>query len=556
MFGNVPNNCNIKNVGCVCENDFEADFVIIGGGTSGCLLANRLSEDGKYSVILLEQGQNMDSDELILNPENSGGFSNMLNNHYARLFFQCTTFPENNVSNRTFPYTLGRLLGGGSSVNDMLYINGSNSLYEKWQQDTGDSRWSPVSVRNTFNELQTTGGMLIRKVPEVRVAVDLQTATIAITGTLPVDDYNNTEAGAFTQARLFQTLDSNGEPIRASSSHNFIENIIKKPSENRYIDVGIAPRRLRIFYETTVLKIKTKSPPVLATGVDVIQNNRKLSIGANQTVICCAGVNTPALLMNSGIGPVGALADAGVNVVFANEHVGVRLQNHPIMLSIASVPDSSEFEINLPKDLYSGGALLPDAIRNLSDGVHPSARSIELLNIGQRTPDGKKQVAIALFLLQPRSTGSVIIQSGDPLRIPKVGDEYLSDGGGGGSSPGNADDIDVLARGMFTVRDIINYMHDNIDTGYVRTYPPTDVPYQSMDNMRDYIRKNLEQSSHWSSTCRMAASPLDGACNSSGEVYGVQRLVVGDVCASPQIVDGHTSASAYLIAQKLATYLK
>lgn len=555
MFGNVSKNCNIQNVGCVCENDFEADFVIVGGGTSGCLLANRLSEDGKYSVILLEQGQNMDNDELILNPENSGGFSNMLNNHYAKLFFQCTTFPENSVSNRTFPYTLGRCLGGGSSVNDMAYVYGSNTCYEKWQQNTGDSRWSPISVKNTFNELQTTGGMSIRKVPEVSVGVDLQTATVAITGTLPVDDYNNAETGAFTQARLFQTLDSNGEPIRASSSHNFIENIIKKPSENRYIDTGMAPRRLRIFYETTVLKIKTKSPPVIATGVDVIQNNKKLSIGATRTVICCAGVNTPALLMNSGIGPIGALGDAGVNVVSANEHVGVPLQNHPIMLSIVSVPDSPAFQINEPKDLYTGGAFLPDAIRNLSDGIDPSTRQIELLNVGQRTPDGKKQVAIALFLLQPKSVGTVTIQSGDPLRIPQVSDEYLSDGNGGGGSPGNADDIDVLARGMFTVRDIINYMHDNIDPGYVRVYPPTDYPYESMDNMRDYIRTSLEQSSHWSSTCRMAASPLDGACNSRGEVYGVQRLVVGDVCASPQIVDGHTCAVAYLIAQKLATFL-
>jgi choline dehydrogenase len=514
------------------------DYIVIGTGPAGAVIAKTLTDDRETSVLVLEAGENNDRDR----PISDSRFAPELEeNFFPQYFWQGEGVPQEGVNDRTFEWTTGRLSGGGSSINGEQYVRPTPAVLKEWERLLG-RLWSPEQAINHFKQLEKfqgvdenpkfhgyQGRINIRQAPAnpTIISEKLVSAIVKATGVDEILDYNDptTPIGAFTQWQLFQK--PNGQ--RDSSSTAFLSPDIMTPD-----GFGINGRKLRVLYKSTALRILFEGRR--AIGVELLKEGKKVKAFARKKVIVSAGINSPQLLMLSGVGPARDLRQAGIPVVFNNPNVGKYLTNHTLNTATFSMNQRDIAELKEdPFALYTGGAFLPDPF----SGMNGRRRSVQLIG----TVSEGNLIMVTIFL-QPRSRGTIRIQNNDPLKIVLADEGFLD----------NPFDMDSV-KGVFReyIKPIAMKL-STIDPAY-QLINPTIETIDNDEALEEFIKENFGHNHHQQSFLRMAPFTKGGVVDHRGRVHGVDNLVVSDASIIPFTVDGNTSAATFLIGYTIAKNL-
>lgn len=542
----------------------EADVIVIGGGAAGCVLMNQLSENGLYSVLGIEAGANLTSDPAI---EAVGLPAFLLPGTAAFKYFWWgwkQTKPQPTLNGRIgSDWITGMTLGGGSSVNGLYYGRGSNAMYARWEEVSGSDNWSLDKILATFHVLENYQGLTI--LPGARgdrgpVNV-LQTPTLsqmtanillpasqaAFPGIPTVLDYNDPIVQNCIDPRAQWLIDPTGTK-RVSSATAFLNSDVMTPEGE-----GVNGHKLRVIFDSVVVKIVFNKQG-RAKKVLFIQDGQLLEAHARKAVVLAGGINSSKLLQLSGIGPKETLKKAGIKPVFINENVGKHLQNHPLIaIFLLANPADNGIPNGAPYAFTINNVYLP-VVGGTSSDPRMLQILFEFIPAGVQAPF--PLLAIGFELLNPKSEGSVEIQSDNSFQIAAVNDGFYQD------------PIDLLNMEnaiKVYIRDLLEQLAlVNPGTPFYKPIPgdPINVVIASGFNdavVESYVRNatNLVgDGRHFTSHCKMAPLNAGGVVDGDTRVYGTTNCFVTDCSICPVIPDINTTGPAMMIGLRSSEILK
>jgi choline dehydrogenase len=526
------------------------DYIIVGAGSAGCVLANRLSEDGSARVLLLEAG-GRDSNPLIHMP-----LAMTKLNPDPRINWQLETEPEPHCYDRRIWVPRGKVLGGTSSINAMIYTRGHPLDYDQWRQ-SGLTGWGYADVLPYFKrsegswrgETEYHGGagpLTISPQRNPSPLYELFAAAGERAGYKRSSDYNGSEPEGIARPEL--TI-AGGR--RNSTARAYLRPAMKRPN------LTVATRAL-------AHRVVVKGGRAVA--VEYRQDGALRTAHADREIVLSGGTyNSPQLLMLSGIGAADELKSLGIEPVVDLPSVGQNLQEHVNTVLTVDIGKAISFDSQLRADrltlnvlkwalLGAGGAAsLPlQSVSFLRTRPESERPDIELL-VSPVAPDAwvwfpgvKKPIghrfSSRIAVLHPRSRGQVKLRSAHPEDPPRIFWNLLSD----------PDDLATLKSGLKAVRAIFaQEPMKSLVTGEVRPGPGTETDA----DIDEYLRRNCGTAQHPAGTCRMgadAASVLDGDLR----VRGVAGLRVADCSVMPQVIGGNTNAPTIMIAEKAADLIR
>lgn len=514
-----------------------ADYIVVGVGTAGGAVAKKLSDDKKTSVIALHIGENLTDDPLIKFSKNAPitVISALLG---SDLYETGLTVPQPNADNRELFWAIALPEGGASSINAGAYCRGTNEVYAQWEAIAGPE-WSVQKIIETYKSLEAYHGntpnpafrgyhgpLDIRQdaVPS-GVSQKFTQAIIDATGFPFVVDYNDPTTPIGASSQLQYTQKGELGTLRVSSATAFLNKKVVTPSGH-----GVRGRKLRILFESTALKTIWEGNK--AIGVEYLHHGKTKRVYAKKGIVICAGLYSSKFLMHSGVGPKPLLDSLNIPVIFDNPNVGQGLADQPSCRMLFS-SNPLDFGLN-PNNIFASIAWLPSPTGD---------QTIRELRFATVNPIPGFTLGI-FDLCQPKSRGSITINSSDPLAPPVIDLGELND----------SDDLSLFQQGFQTYIKGINTALQAIDADYELLYPPPAI-LDDLGLLTDFIKDSISCNEHFQSHCRMAPLNEGGVVDSTGHVYGVQNLIVADDSIVPLCMDGSPMASAYLIGANIARLL-
>ena len=518
------------------------DYIIIGAGSAGSVLANRLSADGRFNVLVVEAGRASHPWSPI-----PVGFAKLIENPAANWLY--SSEPDEGSGQRRIPIPRGKLLGGSSSINGMVFVRGQSHDFDHWAQ-LGNRGWSYQDVLPLFKKMESyeagddefrgrDGPLKVTDPGEGGPIYDAMFEAAEQIGIKRNEDYNGAiqDGVGMTQATIL-----NGR--RQSTAHCYLE-----PARER--------RNLTIV--TDALTEKLLFEGTRCVGARYRVGGVVEEVRATREVIVSAGaINSPQLLELSGIGQPDLLRGLGIELVHELPGVGENLRDHyaPRMKWSVSKPGLTY------NDNGRGLALVWQALRyavtrkgflalpaapmrayvHSREGLESADLGISfnpyLIAEGVRL-DKERGFTMIVHVLRSDSKGSIHVTSSDPSRPPAINFNFLSD----------ENDRTALLSGMRIVRDWINAPAMDDFRGVELT--PGEA-LQKDDELLDWVRQTAETTYHPVGTCKMGSDPM-AVVDDQLRVHGIQGLRVADASIMPTLTSGNTNAPSIMIGEKAST---
>jgi choline dehydrogenase len=530
----------------------SCDFVVVGAGAAGCVVAARLSEDPDREVVLLEAG-----------PERRNLFGHIpvagfLASVSPRTNWNFQTEPVPALGGRTLQWNQGRTLGGSSSINGMLYMRGHSREYDQWAQ-MGCTGWSFDDVLPYFKKAERSArgasrwhgdaGPLPVRPSEIELPICREfLAAMSEAGYPTVGDINTDVVDGFGH------IDVNvGRGRRVGTADAYIAPIRSRPN----LTVITQARATRIRVEAGHAKAVEYRGP---SGLHTINVDREV-------VLCGGAVNSPQLLLLSGIGPADELRRHGIDVVLDQPRVGRNLHNHPAFaLQYALAKPLSAYSYLNPVRAIGAGLRYAATRRGpfaqsyiATGGVFRTEADLEVSDIfavmipaltfrggvGAKLRDLLPQrhgFVVAASLGRPASRGSITLASADPASDPVIRPDYFSVAG----------DIDTLAKGLKVIREAMR--GSRMRPLIAAELQPQDSA-NDLDTLRGAIRKNGGTFWHPGGTCKMGMAD-DAVVDPRLRVRGIVGLRVADASVMPNPLNASTHAPVIMIGEKAAAMIR
>ena len=523
------------------------DYVVVGAGSAGCVLANRLTEDGKRSVLLLEAGPR-DSNIWIHIPI---GYGKTM--YHPVLNWQFYTEPEPEMNNRKLYWPRGRTLGGSSSINGLVFIRGQPEDYDAWAK-LGNAGWSwkevlPYFIKSETNQRGASayhgdcGPLHVSDIGEKHPLVEAFIGASQELGIPRNDDFNGpTQEGA----GYYQLTTRKG--MRKSTARTYLK--AARGRANLRVETGAHAQR--VIFEGR-----------RAVGVTYRQNGKEETVRARREVLLSAGaIQSPQLLQLSGVGPANLLFQHGIPLVTESPGVGLNLQDH---LQVRLIYKCAQ-PVTTNDDLKTFWRRSKIGLKWLLQRRGPLAIGIQLGGMFTRampssvTPDvqfhfgtisadlvaGKPHdfsgFTVSMCQLRPTSRGSVRIKSTDAMVAPAIQPHYLA----------TQYDCDVMVAGTKLTRQL---MTTHAMAPYiVEEYKPGNVVKSDADIL-EFVRGEGVTIFHPVGTCSMGRGAND-VVDERLRVYGTSGLRVVDASIMPVLVSGNTNAGAIMIGEKAADMIR
>lgn len=524
------------------------DYVIVGGGSSGCVLANRLSENSDVRVLLLEAG-GQDRHPLIHMPV---GFAKMTTGPHT---WGLVTAPQKHANNREIPYAQARVIGGGSSINAEVFTRGNPVDYDRWAREEGCEGWAFNDIQQYFIRSEgntmlsgdwhgTDGPLGVSNIPDPQVMTRAFVRACQENGIPYSPDFNGeTQAGC----GVYQTTTRNYR--RCSAAVGYLKPVMHR--ENLTVETGCMV--MRILFEGN-----------RATGVEYATGSERKSVRAESEVLVVAGaIGTPKIMMLSGVGPAAHLQEHGIDVVHDLPGVGENLNDHFGIDIVAELKGHESLDkYNKPHwalwagieyVLFRSGPVTSNVVEGgafwFADKTNPvpDLQFHFLAGAGAEAgvpsvPKGSSGITLNSYTVRPKSRGTVRLRSKDPEASPIIDPNFLAE----------PDDLKTSVEGVKISREI--FEQPSLQK-YIRKIRFPDESVNSQAEYEAYARQYGRTSYHPTCTCKMGTDDM-AVVDPRLRVRGLDGIRICDSSVMPSLIGSNTNAPTIMIAEKASDMIR